>query len=157
MYIFNDLFCNQSSTWTRFQSRAFKKLLLETTKAPADAISRGASETRRRYDGGGSVRAIEMFRDSFKYYKSRNPAPDFGEVIDFENPERIGVRDIITPTFFRRLIANVVFRLEGSRRTKLVNRSRTISASSRRGNGRFTSCYSRIFPVCKFYLKCNSH
>ncbi|EGI66087.1 PREDICTED: alkylated DNA repair protein alkB homolog 1 [Acromyrmex echinatior] len=35
-----------------------------------------------------------MFRNSFKYYKSRNPAPDFGNVIDFESPDCIEVRKI---------------------------------------------------------------
>ncbi|XP_011694632.1 PREDICTED: alkylated DNA repair protein alkB homolog 1 [Wasmannia auropunctata] len=35
-----------------------------------------------------------MFRDSFKYYKSRNPAPDFGDVIDLERPDRIRVRKL---------------------------------------------------------------
>ncbi|KAL0130758.1 hypothetical protein PUN28_002404 [Cardiocondyla obscurior] len=35
-----------------------------------------------------------MFRDSFKYYKGRNPAPDFGDVIDLENPDDIRVRQI---------------------------------------------------------------
>ncbi|KAG5324534.1 ALKB1 dioxygenase, partial [Acromyrmex heyeri] len=35
-----------------------------------------------------------MFRNSFKYYKSRNPAPDFGDVIDFESPDCIEVRKI---------------------------------------------------------------
>ncbi|XP_029165201.1 nucleic acid dioxygenase ALKBH1 [Nylanderia fulva] len=35
-----------------------------------------------------------MFRDSFKYYKSRNPAPDFGDVIDLENPDHVKVRKI---------------------------------------------------------------
>ncbi|XP_014482261.1 PREDICTED: alkylated DNA repair protein alkB homolog 1 [Dinoponera quadriceps] len=33
-----------------------------------------------------------MFRDSFKYYKSRNPAPDLGNVIDFDDPDRVRVR-----------------------------------------------------------------
>lgn len=35
-----------------------------------------------------------MFRDSFKYYKSRNPAPDLGDVIDLENPDYVRVRKI---------------------------------------------------------------
>lgn len=35
-----------------------------------------------------------MFRDSFKYYKSRNPAPDLGDVIDLEDPDRVRVRKI---------------------------------------------------------------
>ncbi|XP_028044923.1 nucleic acid dioxygenase ALKBH1 [Monomorium pharaonis] len=35
-----------------------------------------------------------MFRDSFKYYKSRNPAPDLDDVIDLENPDCIRVRRI---------------------------------------------------------------
>ncbi|XP_029675857.1 nucleic acid dioxygenase ALKBH1 [Formica exsecta] len=35
-----------------------------------------------------------MFRDSFKYYKSRNPAPNFDDVIDFESPDHVRVRKI---------------------------------------------------------------
>ncbi|XP_067205759.1 nucleic acid dioxygenase ALKBH1 isoform X2 [Linepithema humile] len=35
-----------------------------------------------------------MFRDSFKYYKSRNPAPDLSNVIDLENLDCIRVRNI---------------------------------------------------------------
>ncbi|XP_011630998.1 nucleic acid dioxygenase ALKBH1 [Pogonomyrmex barbatus] len=35
-----------------------------------------------------------MFRNSFKYYKSRNPAPNLGNVIDLENPNRVRVRRI---------------------------------------------------------------
>ncbi|CAL1673198.1 unnamed protein product [Lasius platythorax] len=35
-----------------------------------------------------------MFRDSFKYYKSRNPAPDLADVIDLESPNRVRVREI---------------------------------------------------------------
>ncbi|EFN63303.1 Alkylated DNA repair protein alkB-like protein 1 [Camponotus floridanus] len=35
-----------------------------------------------------------MFRDSFKYYKSRNPAPDLDDVIDLESPEHVRVRKI---------------------------------------------------------------
>lgn len=36
-----------------------------------------------------------MFRESFKYYKSRNPAPDLNDVIDLENPDCIRVRNYI--------------------------------------------------------------
>ncbi|GAB1863130.1 Alkylated DNA repair protein alkB-like protein 1 [Camponotus japonicus] len=35
-----------------------------------------------------------MFRDSFKYYKSRNPAPDLGDVIDLESPQHVRARKI---------------------------------------------------------------
>ncbi|XP_050462074.1 nucleic acid dioxygenase ALKBH1 [Cataglyphis hispanica] len=35
-----------------------------------------------------------MFRDSFKYYKSRNPAPNLDDVIDLENPDHVKVRKI---------------------------------------------------------------
>lgn len=35
-----------------------------------------------------------MFRDSFKYYKSRNPVPDLGSVIDFDDLSRVRVCDI---------------------------------------------------------------
>ena len=61
---------------------------------------------------GGSQDCSKMFRDSFKYYKSRNPAPDLGEVIDLESPDRVRVRInnrynyIIM--FFQKLIANVI-------------------------------------------------
>ncbi|EFN81599.1 nucleic acid dioxygenase ALKBH1 isoform X1 [Harpegnathos saltator] len=33
-----------------------------------------------------------MFRDSFKYYKSRNPAPDLSKVIDFDDPDHVRVK-----------------------------------------------------------------
>ncbi|XP_039310056.1 nucleic acid dioxygenase ALKBH1 isoform X2 [Solenopsis invicta] len=35
-----------------------------------------------------------MFRNNFKYYKSRNSVPDFSDVIDFENPNRFEVKKI---------------------------------------------------------------
>ncbi|XP_070160251.1 nucleic acid dioxygenase ALKBH1 [Polyergus mexicanus] len=35
-----------------------------------------------------------MFRDSFKYYKSRNPAPNLDDVMDFESPDHVRVRKI---------------------------------------------------------------
>ncbi|EZA61237.1 Alkylated DNA repair protein alkB-like protein [Ooceraea biroi] len=35
-----------------------------------------------------------MFRDSFKYYKSRTSAPDLSDVIDLENPNYVRVRRI---------------------------------------------------------------
>ncbi|XP_020284467.1 nucleic acid dioxygenase ALKBH1 [Pseudomyrmex gracilis] len=35
-----------------------------------------------------------MFRDSFKYYKSRNPTPDLSNVIDLETPNCVRVRNV---------------------------------------------------------------
>jgi len=50
-----------------------------------------------------------MFRDSFKYYKSRKPTPDLSDVIDFENPNYVRVRNTAYCfTFFWELIMNIL-------------------------------------------------